>query len=60
MDRANSLTVSSVRNMRELVNPPRIVNNSEEANFALNISCRESVATNRKREYIIELPAAAM
>lgn len=47
-------------NMRELVNPPRMVYNSEDANFPLYTSCRESVAMNRRNEYSIEFPDPAM
>lgn len=47
-------------NMRELVNPPRMVYNSEDASFPLYTSCRESVAMNRRNEYSIELPDPAM
>lgn len=46
--------------MRELVNPPRMVYNSEDANFPLYTSCRESVPMNRRNEYSIEFPDPAM
>lgn len=54
------LTVSSKMKMRELVKPPRIVYNSEDANFPLYTSCKESVVMNRRKEYSIELPGPAM
>jgi len=37
----SELTVRSTRNRRELVNPPSIVNNSEDASFPRYISWSE-------------------
>lgn len=54
------MNVNNKMNMRELVNPPRMVYNSEDANFPLYTSCRESVTMNRRNEYSIELPDPAM
>lgn len=55
-----SLTVSNTRNMRELLNPPRIVKSSDDANFPLYISCTERMAMKRKNEYSMELPGPAI
>lgn len=52
----NKLTVSKKRKTRELVNPPNIVNSSDEANFPLYISWSEKVTTNKRSEYNIEFP----
>lgn len=54
------LTVSKKRNTSELVNPPSMVNSSDDANFPLYISCSERVTTKRRREYSIEFPASAI
>lgn len=56
----SELTVSKKRNTRELVNPPSIVNSSDEASFPLYISWRERVTTKRRREYNIEFPDSAI
>lgn len=42
------------------MNPPSIVNNSDEANFTLYISWRERMIINSRREYNMELPVPAM
>lgn len=41
------------------MNPPSIVNNSEDANFPLYISWSERMTINRRNEYNIELPELA-
>lgn len=42
------------------MNPPSIVNNSDDANFPLYISWSERMIINSRREYNIELPIPAM
>ena len=54
------LTVIDTRNKRELMNPPRIVNSSDDANFPRYISWSERMTVNRRNEYSIELPDPAM
>lgn len=39
------------------MNPPRMVNNSVEANLERYISWSERSTVNRRKEYSIELPA---
>lgn len=39
------------------MNPPRMVNNSVEANLERYISWSERITVNRRKEYSIELPA---
>ena len=54
------IKVSKTRNMRELMKPPSMVNNSDDANFPLYISWSERITTNRRKEYNIELPDPAI
>lgn len=42
------------------MNPPSIVNNSDDANFPLYISWSERMIINSRIEYNIELPVPAM
>lgn len=52
--------MSNIRKRSELVNPPRIVNNSVEANLALYISWRERMTVNNNNEDNMELPDPAI
>ena len=54
------LTVSITRNNRELIKPPKIVSNSEDANFSLYISRSEIIMANRSNEYSMDLPGPVM
>lgn len=44
----------------ELINPPSIVSNSDEASFPLYISCSDSITVKRKNEDSIEFVELAI